>query len=874
MKLSGSDLFARIQRQGADADKHTVQVPRADSPARADGYRSGWVRVPQVPPLMRMQPATRKDPAIGRSSSAPGTSRDATASNCKQSSFPWPTASKGRAPTSSGNALVRTGSVPLGGRAQTHQTTGALESNCISASDLGQSSTQLLSTNHVSSDVECESIASSQSGRSTTLLASLAATDSTAKQGVQHCGWLAKQTSGKVATRWQQRYFTLDGSILRYQPQPGALSRKSFDLRKVKRISSAAVQPREFDLDFGFRVWRLRAESPEAARRWLVLLEAATLVGSNLVTNEDEFANSWSDGEPSSAASTVSTVDSITAAEAQHNRSQAATCSTPSRPRPTVVVDTLELDPAALDKQFDTWFQLVFQENEHEQERPSNLMQDALSVALCGLWCTFGVSKNAADSVTGTLAEAAAEALRDSRLEPEALRMLIEEVLGEYLERMQQQVKRWLQQDPCVSAVAKIVGWLLLEARPALDRFATCASKLLGLHVNGWPSMAMDLEQLLLGDWEIKAMDDACHRCEHGYEAVSLHSDQEGGCSIETDSNGPDTDISLCKPALEVLEETLKHNSEWRSHPGARDRTACVLVAALSATLRAHNSHARSLLAPTEIEATVDSGTTDVGPGRKRKKLRRAGLRLLEIARRALKEIPCSTDEPSAVPSAVALVTSTASATQLAKFCNEAAATPGIRLGAALGTDAFPAFAVAFERQGIETSEVLAEMNFASTCRFALNQICFNPRVLQDLNTSPPSMLASPCTSAHAFLEELFDGGASPPAWQACAAIARLLVRRWARAFCKAAPKMRTCRGLIAAVEADEAALLQLAQRWGIAEFGPQDAGTPEVPLQEVARMLRSPTPKTMSTGTKKLELAIGATLSRNLVSAVRTITA
>jgi len=879
MKLGGADLLARLQKKGSDDDARAAQVSRAAFPARADGYRPGWMQVPSL----SMTPFKKKNAAAGRSSSVPGTSRSTAASECNKNSLAHPANQTNLGPTSSSSAAVRTSSVPLGDRAPCKQSAASHDRQNIGTPNLEPRSSMVSNTSDAASDFEN---ATPRSCGSSGLLHALpAVTEPTSAQGVQHCGWLAKRTSGKVSARWQQRYFTLDGHLLRYHSQPGAPSRKSFDLRKARRISTAEAQPRELEVDFGFRVWRLRAESPESARRWLVLLEAATLVAGNWGADDEECEDPWSDGENSSAASTSSTADSVTSAESLPCKTVASMRSAPSCPRPSVVVDTLELDPANLDKQFDQWFQFLADANGEEDQRVSDLMQSALSEAVCGLWCAFGAAKDAASGLSNSGAEAAAEALRGSRLEPQALCSLIEEVLGEYLERMRRQVERWLQQQPSASDIASIVGWLLLQAHPALERFATAASELLGVSVNGSSSHAEQLEHILLGEWEPKAIDDACQRCEEAYEdAPPRTGDHLGSVAQSADSDevksefsfGPDEKKNTCvsKPALVVLEEILVCSTAWRSHPSARERAACVMVAALSATLRAHHSHARRLFAPAALGVPSDLGAVSLVSGRKHKQLRRAGSRLLEFALRALKEIHCSAEESLVLPSAVGLVTSTAEAIKLAAFCHEAAATPGMRLGAALGTNALPAFAAAFEREGLETSEVLAEMNFASTCRFVLGQICFHPRALHEPSSPPPSVLESACISAHAFLDEIFADGLTPSAWQACAAISRLLIRRWARAFCKAAPRMRTCRGLLAAVEADERALHRLTQRWGAAEHACNEASNPAVPMQEVVKMLRTPTSKVLSTGAARLESVMGEVQSKDLVSAVRVLVA
>ncbi|CAK0910215.1 unnamed protein product, partial [Prorocentrum cordatum] len=110
--------------------------------------------------------------------------------------------------------------------------------------------------------------------------------------------------------------------------------------RPHSRVGLSAGDPCEIELELASRVWRLRAEDPSAARQWLVLLQAARLLGSRAPAGEGgaEGAAPSGSGTPRSPGTpsfggaghaaggrvSVPEVDQEAAAAAAHRLSRAA----------------------------------------------------------------------------------------------------------------------------------------------------------------------------------------------------------------------------------------------------------------------------------------------------------------------------------------------------------------------------------------------------------------------------------------------------------------------------------------------------------------------------------------------------------------------
>lgn len=147
--------------------------------------------------------------------------------------------------------------------------------------------------------------------------------------------------AGGAAARWQSRYWTLQGCKFRYHKRPGAPPLKAFDLRQMRGVKIVQGSwrwgpPREMELDFGFRTWRLRAANAEDARRWLTLLDAARLVAGAPLGQDEHDTMDSDDGFDSSPASTMTSGRQTSArgsgAVAQGGRSPTTTPSMNGQP--------------------------------------------------------------------------------------------------------------------------------------------------------------------------------------------------------------------------------------------------------------------------------------------------------------------------------------------------------------------------------------------------------------------------------------------------------------------------------------------------------------------------------------------------------------
>lgn len=100
-----------------------------------------------------------------------------------------------------------------------------------------------------------------------------------------------------------------------------------------------------------------------------------------------------------------------------------------------------------------------------------------------------------------------------------------------------------------------------------------------------------------------------------------------------------------------------------------------------------------------------------------------------------------------------------------------------------------------------------------------------------------------------------------------------MIVERWARVFCRSAPKLSGCSGLSAAVGADAALLEQLHVRWTMCGTGvpgiPESPG-PVVALREVELLLCSPDSATTAASVARLEASLGAEKGTALAVAVQ----
>lgn len=827
---AGGELHSKMQQYQERAQSRAsraVQVVRSVSPApSAHAYRSGWSRPPQVE-----APQAGALKQMSRASSAPGLRSRLTAA--------------GFEPASSVAAAVDRASSSKRSMAPT----------CDVASE--------------ASGVTCSSRASSEPMAG-------GAESSFQALGPRREGWLSKRTSGKYTARWQRRYFALEGCRLCYMPQPGSLTRRTFDLRKAKHVGPIAGSPREIELDFGFRIWRLRADTVEDARRWLLLLEAARLLAGG-GPPIDDGAEDWSDEE--SGTSTASTADSTSEpgrmAPGQAGRnsrsagaSRAEVPSPPALPPARPIEDVLEVDPEALDVSFDRWFAGL---PEGLGSASSSLVREGLQQALRGLWQALGGGEHTA---TASSPEGAISALRKLRPDRAALGGAADGVLLEYLLRMRRKLERWLETDPTAEEVEDVVTWFLFEALPELERFAAGVSALAAEPPKAWRGAADDLVRMLLSDWEARSCDEVGLRLEALYASSSDASHAAPLRRPMTPRNGtlgPEASAVAARSdaAAAELESAARRCKAWQSHEEAADRAASALIAALNAALRSYRRSTQRLLSPwLPSDSSSSCGLGDI-PVRR---LRRASSQLAELGCCMAQAPPCvagagpSTKEPPSAELVVALVTE---ALRLAALCGEEAASA---IAAGPCGDVLPAFRAAFAREADVSASLLAEMHFGVARRVVLQRISFGRCA-----SEPTGVLADAAAVARGFLDEACVG-ASLEASRLCGeAVLAVVVRRWVHAFCKAAPKLTACPALRASITADAASLERLATRWGASSSSaPVPTPAPVLALREVGAALAAPElggeGACAASGRGALDAVLGSAERRELRAALRAL--
>eukprot|EP00747_Dinoflagellata_sp_TGD_P019934 gnl/TRDRNA2_/TRDRNA2_127493_c1_seq1.p1 gnl/TRDRNA2_/TRDRNA2_127493_c1~~gnl/TRDRNA2_/TRDRNA2_127493_c1_seq1.p1 ORF type:complete len:404 (-),score=69.53 gnl/TRDRNA2_/TRDRNA2_127493_c1_seq1:45-1199(-) len=368
-KNAGSELLAAMRKRGnTDGDEVPAVVveKREEEAPGMVVFRSGWSRQAKVPAPMSF--SFRPPAAVSRPMSAPAsmrrfpTSDDSASSGTATPAFPPPGCDGDASDTMSSRSV---------------STAGGPTPRVASAAPMG---TQLMA-------------------------------------GPHHEGWLSKLSSGKTvagktfAARWQRRYFMLDGFRLGYCQKPGlVVDRKSFDLRRAREVRVPHDRPRELELDYGFRVWHLRADNEEAARSWLLMLETArTLAGPVDATREGDNCEDLSDCD---SGSTVSTTDSRPSAAGEQlgpmgacggSRFSLATTARlrrPSAEKPLMpIADKLEVNPEELDRRFEGWLQGIGKASGDivdGQRLSSEDVRRGCIEAWCGLWVALGASATAA----------------------------------------------------------------------------------------------------------------------------------------------------------------------------------------------------------------------------------------------------------------------------------------------------------------------------------------------------------------------------------------------------------------------------------------------------------------------------------------------
>ncbi|CAK0910214.1 unnamed protein product [Prorocentrum cordatum] len=382
--------------------------------------------------------------------------------------------------------------------------------------------------------------------------------------------------------------------------------------------------------------------------------------------------------------------------------------------------------------------------------------------------------------------------------------------------------------------------------RPALDAFergmAGAAAE--------WHAAASEVDRVLLSEWEARQCEEMFHLCERVYSPAEA-------ALRDTVATG-----YVSSDVVRAIRAVACQRSDWRGHPVACDRSASVLIACLSTALRATRCHARVVLAPQVQEPPAALG--------------RAGLQ------RAL--AACSGAEPEPEPGLSRRLAAAANeAAELALICREAKAADGSSSPMSTPSGVLGSFAAAFEEAAAALCDGLARQ-FAGTHRHALRAASAAawPACGHGARAAAPpqtprgqerSALEGPCAAATRFLEETLDGGPALAARLACEALLRLLVRRWARRFCRGARRPAGVAAVLAQVAADEGALDRLAATWGVAARRASGGSDPVRPLREVCGILAAPQPDAEArAGAGRMEELLGVQQATNLAAAAAAV--
>lgn len=649
--------------------------------------------------------------------------------------------------------------------------------------------------------------------------------------------------------------------MLRYLHAPNEEApRRSFDLRRAQKLTIAQDQPRQLELDFGFRVWRLRAESAEAARRWLLLFEAGQLLGGTITGSqglEGECEGSDDDSTCSIARSQSSTtVDSATSGEPLTPKFGANQHKSSLHPAPAIV-DVLEVDPKALDLRFEDWLSLLQAQRHDDHSFAGSGMSRArrtlpstgesvhkvcggLGKVFGGLWqdlCSgSSCSQEALHSQAGQLraAQRAVQALKEYSgpvNQPRVVRETLEGFLGEYFSRIRLYLERWLQlYDPAANEVACVTRWLLFEAWPALHYLLDRAAEIVKGPIDHCVDAMKSLENVLLTEWEARSCDEAFWMCEDTF-----------ACS-DTGGDQPRT-----RAILRLLETATVSGNTWQGHVEALDRATSVLIATLNAALRSFRKVARLLPVASQFREQQLEASGPLAPGRNRR--RKFTRTIQRLGRQAFKELQkaasCAdmSNLEDADPSSTALALLEAS--ELAAFCKEAALKQR-QLGcpasvARLCEEVLSAFAAAFEAEAISLAWALAKRHFErqhSSMVKAAGVYTGSQSVAQGqgfvaLQAAPSAanFLGSALCAAGG--RSLRPEGLLLARQLGGRALARLLAAAWVRHFTRRPPPASAWgEALAVAIAADEAALRNLE--------GAQEADSYARPLKLAAEAVRS----------------------------------
>eukprot|EP00933_Yihiella_yeosuensis_P047001 TRINITY_DN4261_c0_g1_i2.p1 TRINITY_DN4261_c0_g1~~TRINITY_DN4261_c0_g1_i2.p1 ORF type:complete len:941 (+),score=156.82 TRINITY_DN4261_c0_g1_i2:187-3009(+) len=822
-------VFSKRAESGSPARVVTPNRDAVRTPTH-DTYRSGWCRPPQVSAPLSFLPQPQPKKAEGGDSSRRSTS----------------------VPTSRATQIAASGGTTISSAISAlrrYPSSGALS---MPRADVGQPSTSPPPASPSFADrvstFRSRSLPQEKRLRSPTPTAMSEDSQSDAgmsassrqletlslgeksENGVKlsHKGWLSKRTSGKISARWQHRYFTLEGCVLRYHANPGGVTKRSFDLRKVQQMSIDESLPRELELDFGFRVWRLRAESPEVARRWLFLLEAGSLVGGNDCNIEGTGNDDLSDDD-SSLSSCTSTADSLSSSKPSTPKfggrkgfagvTGPLTPSTPVAPAvllpsPTIA-DQLEVDPKKLDARFQAWIPtFAVKDDAIDNEKGCSGRERVDSKALCagmtlafhGLWGDISGTSSAGSSSRPTpsppLNKASKQALAKIRMMAASpgqsgtiVHDAIEGILSEYLLRLHASLERWIQLcDPMADEVADVIQWLLVEGGPALRLFENGAVEVAKQSLSQSSDLMQAIERLLFSQWEARSCDEAFWTCEGVFSSPLTNVAEEK---------------ARAQTVLEMLDASVKTCLKWRFHPEAFEQAASVLIASLNAALRSYRKVTRPLLGKQEPAISDDHAKRSTKK-RITRAFRRFRTRTLHELQKASTCMDASAvgEQTQAGLTSEILANAISIATAIASFCFDQSenadlvadvgqtSTRGTSATSTLCTEVLAVFAGAFKGDASGLASILVKSHYEEKhCRL-LSAVSFRSLPTHSASSSgTEGLLGPPHLAALIFVDENLPRVANDKGNQMSrnllgTAIGKVLMRLWLRRFSQRPPKL------------------------------------------------------------------------------------
>jgi hypothetical protein len=645
----------------------------------------------------------------------------------------------------------------------------------------------------------------------------------TAESGLGHEGWLAKSSS-QNPRRWSRRYFVLRDDTLQSFMAPRDIDGTPQSVLHVSNIRTIRAQDasdatcRVFELEVAesSSPQQLRAETPEAMRRWLHVLEAACLVGSRpdspsstcCTATGSSDGKSLKDAAPSDCWETGSASSLTPTGDMNHGTDQRAEVSTLSAsdisrcdsdgqhtldswealsPNPVASLEApsleecFHLDYEELDRQLAAWLDTSlgkWHAQWHDKRNGGQVLQV--------LWATLGGGLK--DAGLGPSSAAAAVVKHFQAKDSSApVNAVVEAVLAEFLKRLRVSLTALLE-DASVPAseVEDICSWWLLDARPAIEEFEREVAKH-DIEVVDWRTRANELEHALLSEWEVRCCEELSAAC----ETACFPKKKDDGLQLEAVLN-----------PLRVAVQQIEH---WNSREAVRDRAVSVLIAAMNAALRALRRRCNALVgAPQDSGSGTSEAATFSG---------RASHWATSLQRWALGK---GTDPmESSNASEICVVASSAAA--IANFCTGSEVAHN-----AACVDLMSTFSCAFEQLCEEVCGTLVGALFVSPNQSKL-RVQFRKRELRKAHASPggsPILLGPSIAAAEAFLSNL----PGPLGFvEACkdhvvVGVIRALVRAWFLGLAQAPSvklKSSGSSGLLCnAASLDAAALRGLQQRF------------------------------------------------------------